>query len=419
MRGLSRESFLQRNYPDWIKAYLEYTQFSEAPAKFHFWTAVSVIAGALRRRVWIDQGYFQWVPNFYIIFVSPPGIVSKSTTADIGMSLLRQVPGIKFGPNSLTWQSLTKTLGEGTEGIELPDGELYLMSALTIVAGELGSLLNFEDREMIDVFVDLWDGKKGVWKRETKTSGSDTIENPWVNILGCTTPAWIRRNFDRYLLGGGFTSRTIFVYGMEKRRLEAYPGDRLAQISGGFMETQLKLVQDLERIGMQLGPYKLSPSATAWGREWYAKHYARYKETDPNDEGMTSFLARKQTQMHKLAIILAAAKRDNMVIEKDELEFADKMLDSVETDLPEIFGRIAERDEVADAVALIQVLAIRKQVEQQMLYRLVFNRMSYAQFTQALAALVQSGKAEVKQMGTQIYVVYKEESSGKTADPSI
>ena len=72
---------MPRHFPDWLSAYVEYTSFSEAPRRMHFWAGVSAIAGALRRRVWFDQFYFQWHPNLYIVFVAPPGIVSKSTTA--------------------------------------------------------------------------------------------------------------------------------------------------------------------------------------------------------------------------------------------------------------------------------------------------------------------------------------------------
>jgi hypothetical protein len=50
----------------------------------------STLAGALRRRVWLDQAYFRWHPNFYIVLVAPPGIVSKSTTAGVGMSLAQK-----------------------------------------------------------------------------------------------------------------------------------------------------------------------------------------------------------------------------------------------------------------------------------------------------------------------------------------
>lgn len=67
------------------------------------------IAGALRRKVWIDQAYFKWYSNFYIIpLVAPPGIVSKSTTAGIGMSILREVPGVNFGPDVVTWPAFVE-----------------------------------------------------------------------------------------------------------------------------------------------------------------------------------------------------------------------------------------------------------------------------------------------------------------------
>ena len=91
-----------RNYADWLKAYLKYAEATEAPQHMHFWSGVSAVAGALRRKVWIDQAYFKWYPNFYIVLVAPPGIVSKSTTVGIAMDLLRKVPGIHFGPDVVT-----------------------------------------------------------------------------------------------------------------------------------------------------------------------------------------------------------------------------------------------------------------------------------------------------------------------------
>jgi len=92
-----------RHHADWLKAYLEYSSHSEAPKRMRFWAGVSAVAGALQRRVWIDQAYFKWYPNMYIIFVAPPGVVSKSTTSGVAMGLLRQVPGVKFGPDIVTW----------------------------------------------------------------------------------------------------------------------------------------------------------------------------------------------------------------------------------------------------------------------------------------------------------------------------
>lgn len=95
-----------RYFDNWLPAYVNYAAVTEAPRRMHFWAGVSAIAGCLRRRAWLDQKRFSWFPSFYVIFVAPPGVVSKSTTIDIAMDLLNKVPGVKFGPNAITWQAL-------------------------------------------------------------------------------------------------------------------------------------------------------------------------------------------------------------------------------------------------------------------------------------------------------------------------
>src|SRR5690606_36221814 len=130
-------------------------------------------------------------PNCYIIFVAPPGIVSKSTTLSIGMNLLKQLEGVKFGPDAVTWQALIQAMAAAKEEVLMPDGFYHPMSCITIASSEFGTLLNPNDREMVDVLVSLWDGQIGVWKKATKTQGNDLIENPWINIGACTTPGWL------------------------------------------------------------------------------------------------------------------------------------------------------------------------------------------------------------------------------------
>src|SRR5881392_954145 len=135
---------MARNFSDWLEGFCDYAQFGEAPRNMYFWVGVSAIAGALRRKVWIDQAYFKWYPNFYIILVAPPGIVSKSTTAGLAMQLLRRVPGINFGPDVVTWQALVGSFQEASE--MFPYGDDYLpMCALTIESSEFGNLLNPAD----------------------------------------------------------------------------------------------------------------------------------------------------------------------------------------------------------------------------------------------------------------------------------
>ena len=56
------------------------------------------------------------------------------------------------------------------------------------------------------------------FKKISKHAGNDDVVNPWINIIACTTPAWIAGNFPEYMIGGGFTSRCVFVYADAKER---------------------------------------------------------------------------------------------------------------------------------------------------------------------------------------------------------
>jgi len=208
---------------DWLPAFMDYTTGTEAPRIMHFWVGVSAIAGVLRRRVWIDMKRFKWYPNFYIILVAPPGVISKTTTMDMSIELLKQVPGIKFGPDVVTWQALVTKFAEAGE--EFPYGEDFIpMSPLTLASGEFGNLINPQDRDMINLYITLWDGRSS-FEKVTKMSGNDTISAPWINMIGCTTPHWIADNMPSATVGGGFTSRCVFVYGDKKENFIAYPDE--------------------------------------------------------------------------------------------------------------------------------------------------------------------------------------------------
>lgn len=312
-----------------------------------FWVAVSTVAGALRRRVWLDMAYFQWTPNFFIILVAPPGIVSKSTTAGVGMNLLRQVPNIKFGPDVTTWQSLVKSLSESQEQFQL-NGHFITASEITIESSEFGNLLNPQDREMVDLLVTLWDGRK-VFNKTTKMSGSETIENPWINIVACTTPSWIAGNFPEYMIGGGFVSRCVFIYCEEKEKYIAYPS---LQVPHDLRETEKLLVQDLERISLLAGSFRLLPSAVEWGNAWYRAHYEK-RPPGLDDDRFGGYIARKQTHLHKLAMVLAASRGDELTLRAEDLSVANDMLADIEADMPRVFARIGKTEGALQAERLV------------------------------------------------------------------
>lgn len=382
---------------NWLTSFLDYSSFGEAPKHMYFWAGVSAVAGALRRRVWIDQAYFRWYPNFYICLVAPPGIVSKSTTAGVAMNLLRQVPGIKFGPDVVTWPALVEAFSEATEGFDYA-GAIHPMSAMTLESSEFGNLLDPQDKQMVDLLVSLWDGKQGTFQKSTKHSGSDTVENPWINLIACTTPSWIAGNFPEYMIGGGFTSRTIFVYADAKAKFVAYPG---LAVPATLQKLEADLVNDLTHIAQNLvGEYVLSPDAVAWGEAWYARHYStRSANLDPERFG--GYIARKQTHIHKLAMVLAAASSDSMVITADHLDVAYTMITDLEPDMQFVFSKIGRTDTSLYAERIINFVEARTEVEYQEVYRFVHTYFpSMRDFEDVFAGCVKAGFLHV--VGTKV-----------------
>lgn len=382
---------MARHYDNWLRSYVEYASLGEAPLSMYFWTGVSSIAGALRRAVWIDQGHFKWLPNFYILLVAKAGVVSKTTTADISMDLLKQVKGINFGPNAVTWQALSQSLAQCTEGLQMSDGTIRLMSAITISSGELGNLLNPTDREMVDLLITLWDGKEGTFTKLTKTQGEDKIVNPFINILACTTPEWISGNFPEYMIGGGFTSRCIFVHADDKRQYVAYLDEALPP---DFLQKRQMLIEDLTEISKLRGAFSISDNARAWGKIWYENHY-RNRPSALDNERFSGYIARKQTHIHKLGMVLSAAEGDSLVLEQSHLEMANQLVTSLEESMPKVFDRIGRSDESKHASELFEYIKHRKRIEYKELFRQFFRTFPNSQvFESALAAGVKSGQLD-------------------------
>lgn len=286
------------------------------------------------------------------------------------------------------------------------------MSALTIESSEFGNLLNPQDKEMVDLLVSLWDGKPGAFEKKTKGSGCDSVENPWINLIACTTPAWIAGNFPEYMIGGGFTSRCIFVYAEKKAKLVAYPGDH---VPADLKTTAQKLVEDLAQISLMVGEYRLNTKALEWGRAWYEAHYAS-KHVNLDDERFGGYLARKQTHIHKLAMILAAAESERLIITPEHLAIADQMVTDLEPDMQFVFSKIGKSEDAIYAERLIWYVTKRGGCQYAEAYRFVHQHFPKMQdFEAVITGAIRSGYLVLKQKGSELWL-YAGESLAQPGD---
>ena len=395
----------QRNFPSWLDAYVDFASHTEAPRLMHFWAGVWALAGVLRKRVWMDQVAFRWVPNFFIIFVAPPGVVSKSTTAGFAESFLKEIPGIKFGPDVVTWQSLVTSFANACETYEFEE-EHYPMSPLNLCSSEFGNLIDFQNKEMVNLFIDLWDGRKSL-RKDTKSSGCDIVEGPWINMLGCTTPNWIASNMHAGIVGGGFTARCVFVFADTKERFIAYPK---YNFPAQRAETISKLTQDLEHIAVTLcGEYELNAEARAWGEVWYEKHW-KMVSSSWKEEWLSVYLARKQTHLHKLAMILAASQRDQLVLTKADLELADVLLTATEAGYHKVFAHVGKTAEAVEVDKLLDYIRSMGDASYTQAFKILHNAFPQARDLEgAITGLIRAGWVSLVQRGSDLHLVYNKD----------
>jgi len=298
-------------------------------------------------------------------------------------------------------------------------GDYHVMSSITIESSEFGNLLNPADKDMVDLLVSLWDGKQGSFEKRTKMSGNDKVENPWINLVACTTPAWIAGNFPEYMIGGGFTSRCVFVYAEEKNQYVAYPG---LHVPKDLHAIEDRLVQDLEHISLTLaGEYKLDEGAVEWGEAWYKKHYTN-RPAGLDDDRFGGYIARKQTHIHKLAMVLAAAQHDRLSISHEDLSTANDMVSDLERDMPLVFGKIGRTDVSLQTDRFLRYVQKRQKVSYVEAYRFIHAYFpSNREFEDMLAGCVRSQQIAMTQEGTTMWLIAARSpsSSGSASSASV
>lgn len=333
----------QRRLDNWIKAYLAFTHNSESPEEYHKWVAFSAIAGAVRRKVFFDMGYFILYPNMYIVLVGPAGRCKKSTAMRIGRSMLGEIKGLNFTTDSVTRERLILDLAQAHA-----DGH----SSMTAYSSEFASLLTSSGMDMVVFLTDIFDSPSE-WSHKTKIGGTNSIKAPYLNMIGATTPDWISKAMPLDTVGIGLTSRIIFVYQDTPRIRPAFP-----TLSAEQRELRTLLVQDLTAMSTLSGEYVLDRTAIDFYEEWYQ---GRIQNPNPtNDPRLNGYFERKPMHLLKLAMLLAASYRDEMIITLQDVKEATAMFDEVEGRMTKVFANVGKNpltvdyDEILGTIILAQ-----------------------------------------------------------------
>ena len=401
---------MNRHYPDLLAAWLEYMQFSDTPIVYQKWAFVSCIAGALERKVWLIKDHDTgWYPNLYVFLVGPAGS-GKSTVAETAVSMLQEVEGVDFLADDLNQTTLFHGLAEiGKRKKFQWNGEFYPHSAAMLFSSEASETFVEQHRGggIIKKLVSLYNGGPLNWSlrhgpaRSTRIDGDIKLLNPCINLLACSTASWlITKCITKNDAVGGFGSRILLVVSKDGMK-EKIEWENAKQVKD--MMLRARIIEDLKVIHELKGSYMSSACFRDAWREC-TKKFIDWK-SERNRTGLFGdYSQRKMVQLCKLSMIIAASRRNELIIMGKDLIDAWDMLSEIEPAMIEVLSDLelspdakAQRD-IVDYLRRTQ----KRQITRAELHR-DFRGLYFEELERAIKGLLTIGKlAIIEQTHTRI-----------------
>jgi len=361
-----------RELEDWIRAYLKFAENSEPPVSYHVWTAISCISGALQRKVRLLWGHETLYANLYIVLVGPSGRCKKGTAMTMGLEILKEVTGVTIIPEDVTRAQLIRRMsGAISTFTDNETKKIMFHCSVTTFSEELSVFLKKNNIEFLATLTNWYDSRDE-WTYETKNAGIDKIQGVCFNLLGGTAPDWIPVMLPQEAVGGGFTSRIIFV--VEEDKAKTVPTHVLSK-----EEQKLRgaLVRDLQRIYNMSGSFSFSTDAANRYISWYSDQDERIRKGEPpiTDPRFAGYVERRATHAKKLSMVLTASRTSTRVVELSDFERALDYMQKAEVRMAQAFGGMGKSLYVQATEQVLTYLQERKgkKVKRSVLLRIFYR----------------------------------------------
>lgn len=371
-----------------MEGFERYLADAESPASFITWGALYTIAAALGRRAYFRRGHSAIFPNQYVVLVGPSGC-RKSDPVVLAQRLLRHL-GVDMIPETITRQALYRHMGKQACHWKDPDG--FASGEQCPVTGIYEELAVFLGEHDLKFLADLtnWYDCRDKWTYESKHQGTDEIVGVCFNMLGAMAPDWLPGIIPNTAVGGGFTSRVIFVVEHQKRKTVADPDVVSAQDDDLFE----RLCQDLERIQALQGRFSFTAPAKEAYMAWYTEQDALGGGIkDPRFGGYNS---RRATHLIKIGMLVSAARGDTKEIELADFERARALLEAAEARMPGAFSLMGLSAYNQQRNLLVNVLATAGKISRSELLALLQNDLDLGILRELIAGLEAARRITVR-----------------------
>ena len=382
-----------RKLKNWVNSYMEYTLDQESPKAFHQWVAMGVLSACIGRNVWIPRVKYTTFPNLYIVLVAGSAKCRKSVSISIGREILN---GLKEPPTIFAQKITTEALIEALEKTKKNDACFGL-----ICASELSVFLGSDAIKsgIIPTLTDLYDSPKE-WVYHTRGRGKETLKNITLSMLGASTKDWLRTSIPAEAIGGGFTSRVIFVFEDAPSKLILFPEDQKHD-----QQRKDDLIHDLELIRKIYGQVVFSPKAIQLSWDWYQSESCVIHE-----EKVDGYFGRKHDTLFKVATILSISESSELIVHEHHIESALKLLERNEKHLNTVMESVTSTSFGGNTDKVFQIVKKFRRLSHADLLQKCWRYATATEIAEMIKTLVESG--EIKQQldsKNQRWYIRKEE----------
>jgi len=385
---------------DWLSAYLKYTENSEPPQSYHIWIGIVCLSSALQRKVYLRWGRSIIYPNLYVILVGPSGRAKKGTAIDFAKPLLYGA-NIKVIEGAITREKLIRRIAGSVENFtDASTGRLRFQCAVTFISDELSVFLGQQNIKLLGDLTNWYDCPDS-WVYDTKTGGTDNLEGICFNMIAGTAPDWLPSILPREAVGGGFTSRVIWVVEEDKGKTVVFPS---------FDEKLEKaLTNDLEQINLISGEFTLSDDAKAWYEAWYLEEEEKIKNGIPTiaDPKLSGYSERRATLIKKLAMVMSISEDSSLVCRAKHFERALSFLRPIEKKMGRVFGGLGSARYAYATELMLNFIAKHKIVTRTQVLRFFFRDIDDYTFEVVSRTLEKMGVIKVEHDSTKREVILK------------
>lgn len=322
-----------RRLASWIESFSVYADNLYAPEIFRCWAAISIISGAMERKVWAYTRGSNLYPNTYILLVGPPGVGKGLLLSEVNR-FWYSLTDFFIAPVSVTKSSLIDALDDAKRKILRPtENPPYIeFNSLQAAIPEFSDFAPMYDPALMSILQSLYDCNDFPFTERRRSKDINIrIGAPQLSLIGGTTPSYLNTFMPDGAWDQGFISRTIMAFSGETMPVQLFAP------TGERDSLREDLKHDLKIIHNLYGRVDWTQEAATAIQTWVDNGEIPL----PDHRRLLHYNTRRKAHLIKLCMVASVARGNDLTITVEDFQSALNWLVEVEFHMSDIFKAMA------------------------------------------------------------------------------